>query len=46
MEFQPTVAARAALTGLVPATRVFVRYRTVSRLGVSDWSEVLSFLVG
>jgi hypothetical protein len=46
IDFQRTVGARAELTGLVPGTRVFVRYRTVSRLGVSDWSQVLSFLVG
>jgi hypothetical protein len=45
IEFRRTVGAHAELTGLVAGTRVFVRYRTVSRHGVSDWSEVLSFLV-
>jgi hypothetical protein len=44
-EFQRTVRADVELRGLVPGSRYFVRYRTVSRDGVSDWSDVLSFLV-
>ena len=46
IEFQCTVGAHAKLTGLVPGIPVFARHRTVSRIGVSDWSDALSFLVG
>jgi hypothetical protein len=46
VDFARTVRADAELKGLVPGTRVFVRYRCVSKAGVSDWSQVLSLVVG
>jgi hypothetical protein len=39
------VQADTTLRGYVPATRVFLRYRTVTKAGVSDWSDVVSLWV-
>jgi hypothetical protein len=40
-----TVRADVKLYGLVRGTVYFFRYRTVTREGVSDWSQVVSLLV-
>jgi hypothetical protein len=41
-----TVRADAHVSGLVAGLRYWFRYRTVTREGVSDWSEVVSLFVG
>jgi hypothetical protein len=41
----PTVRADTSIRGFLPATRVFFRYRTVTKAGVSDWSDVVSLWV-
>jgi hypothetical protein len=41
----PTVRADATLHGLAYGTVYFFRYRTVTKEGVSDWSQIVSRLV-
>jgi hypothetical protein len=41
----PTVRADTTLRGFIPGTRVFFRYRPVTKAGVSDWSDVVSLVV-
>ena len=41
----PTVQADATLDGLVPGAVHFFRYRTLTKEGVSGWSQVVSLLV-
>ena len=41
-----TVRADAELYGLARGTRYFFRYRPVTKAGVGNWSQVLSFFVG
>ena len=40
-----TVRSTATMSGLTPATTVTFRYRSVTKAGVSDWSEPTSFLL-
>jgi hypothetical protein len=35
----PTVRADTIVRGLIPGTRVFFEYRTVTKAGLSDWSD-------
>ena len=41
-----TVRADTVLKGLTPALGYFFRYRSVTKAGVGDWSQVLSLFVG
>ncbi len=41
----PTTQARTELSGLQPGTSYWFRYRSVTKLGPSDWSAPLAFLV-
>lgn len=40
-----TVWAHQDVTGLVPARVYFFRYRSLTRAGVGDWSQVVSLMV-
>jgi hypothetical protein len=42
---EPTVRADATLTGLTRGVRYFFRYRTVTKEGVSGWSQMVSQLM-
>ena len=41
-----TVWAHQELEGLTPGTRYFFRYRTLTRDGLSAWSDALTMIVG
>ena len=45
VDLERTVRADAALTGLAAGRRYYFRYRTLTRDGVGDWSQVVSLLV-
>jgi hypothetical protein len=40
-----TVRADTTIRGFIPGTRVFFRYRTMTKAGESDWSDVVSLFV-
>jgi hypothetical protein len=42
---ETTVKAHQDVTGLVPGRVYFFRYRSVTKAGVGDWSQVVSLLV-
>src|SRR5271170_7052830 len=42
---ETTVKAHQDLTGLVPGSVYFFRYRSATKAGVGDWSQVVSLLV-
>ena len=45
VDLERSVRADAALTGLTPGRRYYLRYRTLTKDGVADWSQVVSLLV-
>jgi hypothetical protein len=45
VDLERTVRADAALTGLTAGRRYYFRYRTLTKDGVADWSQVVSLLV-
>jgi hypothetical protein len=42
---EPTVRADATLSGLTPGVSYSFRYRTVTKAGVGDWSQVVTLIV-
>ena len=40
-----TVQARTTVSGLRPGSRVWFRYRAVTKAGTGDWSEVVEIMV-
>jgi hypothetical protein len=45
VELAPSLQAKTELSGLVPASTVIARYRSITKTGPSDWSPPASFLV-
>jgi len=40
-----TIQAKTTLTGLTAGSTVYIRHRTVTKAGVSDWSQLVSTIV-
>ena len=45
VDVERTMRADADILGLAPGTRYFFRYRTLTKDGTSDWSQVVSLIV-
>ncbi len=45
MPLEPTVRSDVKLHGLTPALSYFFRYRAVTKAGIGNWSQVVSWLV-
>jgi hypothetical protein len=45
LSLEPTMEASQDVSGLVPGTLYFFRYRSLTKAGVGDWSQVVSLCV-